>query len=209
MPNRPPREAAPGERDKADKESQQAGEHNERMLAEMADMSPSAWIWEEPIRERLAIAIIALLERHYAETKNPALVWHARQTALEFLPHLDSPALRWIDEYLAEVTAQLVALIEHPPPRDVNSCIAAALGFDATPGAGRGSAFSETRRLIRDITLATQVVHRLPSEDGKEWLAINHVAEKNRLSVSTVGNAFRSLKANINQASVNSGNKKT
>jgi len=180
MRHRPPREALPE-------------------ISETDDLS-STWIWEPgSIGKRIALASIAALERHYAETKNPAFVWRARQTAIESLPDLDSPALRWIDEYLVETTMQLARLVEDPPPSEVNSSIAAALGFDAKPGPGRGSAFQKARLLIRDIDLAAQVMHRLRFEDGKESEAIAHVAEKNRLSQTTVGYAFRSFKASVSK----------
>jgi hypothetical protein len=193
MPNRPPREAAPREREKADKESQQAGEYNERMLAEMANIPEAAWIWEPPIRERLAGAVMALYEGHYAATKNPAFVWYAHQVALEVCV----AAPPWVDQYLAEVTAQLVKLVNRPPPRDVSNCIAAALGFDPTRGPGETSEFTHARLTIRDINLTAQVMSRVIHRDDKETEAIADVATKNRLGDTTVGNAFRRLKAKL------------
>jgi len=80
----------------------------------------------------------------------------------------------------------------------VNNHIAAALGFDPTPGRGQGSAFSIAQRILRDGKLAAEVLARLPFENGKEELAIAHVAARNKLGKTTVGNAFRSFKAQLN-----------
>jgi hypothetical protein len=147
------------------------------------------------------LQIIAVYKRHYAATGNPAFVWAARQIR-QYLPGpLPEEAyrlsLKWIDDYLDDVTARLTDLVRNPPPNDVNDRIAEALGFEAAPGPGRGSPLSGAQKVLRDGGLAAAVMARLPFERGKVMLAISHVAEKEKLSKTTVGDAYRSFKKSM------------
>jgi hypothetical protein len=174
---------------------------NERVpewLGEEEHRPGGAWVWVPPNRERLALVIIARFERHHVDTGNPAFVWAARQVARDILPHFSGEPLQWIETYLDDTSSRMAALIDNPPKAGVNKHIAAALGFDPTPGPGQGSAFSIAQRIIRDGKLAAEVLARLPFENGKEELAIAHVAARNKLGRTTVGNVFRSFKAQIN-----------
>ena len=180
---------------------QAAAVYNERALGWLGEEEhrpAEAWVWLPPNRERLALVIIARFERHHVDTGNPAFVWAARQVARDNLPHFSSEPLQWIEAYLNDTASRIAALIDNPPKTDVNNHIAAALGFDPTPGRGQGSAFSIAQRILRDSKLAAEVLARLPFENGKEELAIAHVAARNKLGKTTVGNAFRSFKAQIN-----------
>jgi hypothetical protein len=195
---RPPRNPRPGEKEKAEEEERRAADHNAKILA-MGDMPPERWVFQPPVRDRLALTIIATFERHYGDTGNPAFVWAARRVAREMLPHLaGDPLLRWIESYLDEITSRLAALMDAPPKTDVNDHIAAALGFDAKPGRGQGSPFSTAQREIRNGRLAAEVLKRLPFENYKQELAIAYVADTNNLSKQTVGSAYRSFKSKIN-----------
>lgn len=172
---------------------------NERVLnwQKQNQHDPQAWSWEPPARDRLIMLIITTFERYYRATENPAFAWCARQLAREFVSHLaNDPALRWIDDYLDTAARGIAELVDHPPPTDMNDRIAAALGFAVAGGRGRRSAISKAQLLIRDGNLAAAVVARLPVERGKEGPAIAHVAAQYGLSSTTVGDAFRSFKAN-------------
>jgi hypothetical protein len=173
---------------------------NERVLNWLTEKQnqhdPQAWVWEPPARDRLVMVIITTFERYYREKKNPTFAWCARRLAREFVPHLaNDPALRWIDDYLDTAARGIAELVDHPPPTDMNDRIAAALGFEVAVGRGRRSAISKAQLLIRDGNLAAAVVARLPLERGKEGSAIAHVAAQYGLSSTTVGDAFRSFKA--------------
>src|SRR5262249_44123785 len=129
---------------------------------------------------------------------NPVFVWAALKKAMELpepAPEQEMQfreARTWIDEYLRECTSRLLALAENPPTRGVGNEIAKALQFTFTRG--QGSQLSHAQRLLRDLRLASEVLHRLPAERGKENLAIQYVANANGISATVVGDAWRDFK---------------
>jgi hypothetical protein len=176
---------------------QATAEDNKRVLEWLDEPRPeTAWTWEPSDRTRLALAIVASLERHYVDTGNPAFAWAARRIAREILPHHPMP--QWVETYVDDSTRKIGALLDDPPKTDVNDHVAAALGFDPTPGPGRGSPFSGAHLTIRDARLAAEVLDRLPLEGGKEYLAILYVATKNNCGRETVRKAFHTFKSKLN-----------
>jgi hypothetical protein len=156
--------------------------------------------WGPPARDGWALRIIALFEGYYSSTGNPAFVWGARQIARDLLPNLpkNAPGLQWIEAYIDAATERMAGLVSNPPKEEVNNHIAEALGFDPHPGRGQGSALSKAQRVIRDVRLAGDVLARLPHEGEKEEHAVAYVAAQNGLKPTTVWNAFRRYRSEIN-----------
>jgi len=168
------------------------------------------WTWtpQASVVGRLNLAIISLYERDFRSAGNPAFVWTARQKARELSIAKDAPGLQWIEDYIDATTEHMAGLVNNPPKVDAersgtskrkpsaNDHIAEALGF-APRGRGESASFSDAQLRIRNWQLGCEVLTCLPRERYKEDRAVQYVAEQHNIGKTTVGDAWRLFKTEL------------
>jgi hypothetical protein len=136
--------------------------------------------WIRGDRETWILELVADYERHFQKTGNPYFIL-AAYDASGYLPNraIHKVALTWVDVGLALIVKSFLA-------------------GDNPLGVGRGhrSLREQTHKILRDGAIALKVLNQLPIERDNETLAIQSVAEAEKLSPTTIGNAWRELKEN-------------
>jgi hypothetical protein len=126
------------------------------------------------------LALIADYECHFQRTGNGYFVLAAYDAAT-YLPDraAHSASLAWVHAGLSLIVRRLLAGLEDP--------------FGPSPKRGARSLYMQAKKILRDAALALAVVNQLPAERYNETLAIERVAERQKCSVTLVGNAWRKL----------------
>jgi hypothetical protein len=148
--------------------------------------------WAPPLGALLpTVQFVNRLKILYDEHQNPLFIWLARILAKQLPRNHPKVDIKWIDEYLENVENRMLQLLSDPPKGDFAKQVAAALGFNPTPGKGTGTPASKAKTILRDEMLAAEVF-KLRIRKEKEYIAIEIIARENQLSITTVGNALHS-----------------
>ena len=132
------------------------------------------WIEEHPFaqlrRNEWTIGLIGCYEKYYLATKNPVVVFLARQAQTQLVgnpsPEAYTARLKWIDDYFDSVSRRMTEFA-NKPPSSRDRAIANALGFEPV-GRGPGSEFSGAKQAMADIRIGVAVDLRLPFNNGKK-----------------------------------------